>query len=118
MKHLPEKIATQCQYCSDFLPTLGMSFQAHALTQQHIQNVHNFVVKNETHPDGDDDDDEMDIMKQQQMNEKSFQSMMTSQNMSANEKFDASYHHAAGIESYTNIHPQKPLLVGDMHWID
>jgi hypothetical protein len=89
---------------------IAKTFQSHALSQQHIQNVHNYVMKNESHPDEDDDDDcqESDVKapKNEPPSYHAFDRDISAENREDN------------FQTYTNCHPQKSLLVGDMHWID
>jgi hypothetical protein len=81
------------------------TFHSHVLSQQHIQNIHNYVMKNESH-DNDDDDDvqEMDNSKHDQ----TYSNALTEHDMMPRD----------GNFPYTNCHPQKSLMIGDMHWID
>lgn len=110
LKHLPDRNPTECQYCSDYNPLMSKTFQSHALSQRHIQNVHNYVMKNESHPDEDDDDDcqevETKAQKDHQPKFHSFNRDLSREN------------HNDNFQTYTNCHPQKSLLVGDMHWIE
>lgn len=68
-------------------------------------------MKNESHPDDDDDDDcqevaEVKTMKDEQQQQPKFHN------------FDMSGENRVDNYQYTNNHPQKSLLVGDMHWMD
>lgn len=86
------------------------TFQSHALSQNHIQNVHNYVMKNESHPDDDDDDDCQEVAEVK----------MTKDELQQQPKFhsyDMSGENRVDNYPYTNSHP-KSLLVGDMHWMD
>lgn len=90
---------------------MAKSFQSHALSQKHIQSVHNYVTKNESHPEEDDEDVEcQDVESKMLKNEAgrfhNFQQEVSGDNRNEN------------FQTYTNCHPQKSLLVGDMHWID
>lgn len=90
---------------------MAKTFQSHALSQQHIQNVHNYVMKNESHPDEDDDDDcqEIEMKMTQKEDQQKFHSY--ERGLSGENKNDS-------FQTYTNCHPQKSLVVGDMHWIE
>lgn len=89
---------------------MAKTFQSHALSQHHIQNVHNYVMKNESHPDEEDDDDCQEIETKMQKDEQpkfhSFDRELSGQA------------HGENFQTYTSCHPQKSLLVGDMHWIE
>lgn len=89
---------------------MAKTFQSHALSQNHIQNVHNYVMKNETHPDEDDDEDCHEVESKAPNNEPlkfhPFNREMSGENREAN------------FQTYTNCHSQKSLLVGDMQWIE
>lgn len=87
---------------------MSKTFQSHALSQHHIQNVHNYVMKNESHPDEDDDDDCQEVETKVQKNE---QPKFHSFELSGENRDD-------NFQTYTNCHPQKSLLVGDRHWIE
>lgn len=53
----------QCKYCANYQHNSTKSFQAHALTQQHIKNVYAFVMNTDQHnmcDDAQDDDDDYD----------------------------------------------------------
>lgn len=112
LKHLPEKNPSECQFCSDYTPISGKTFQSHALSKEHIQNVHNYVLKNESHPGEDDDDDcqEVDMRDRENDNDKknqTYKNTMTNENRVDN------------FQAYTmSTFPQKPLMVGEMNWVD
>ena len=60
LKHLVERVTEQCKYCVNYIHNTSKSFQAHALTQQHIKNVYAFVMNTDQHnlcDDAQDDDD-------------------------------------------------------------
>lgn len=67
-------------------------------------------MKNESHPDEEDDDDcqevEVKMQKDEQPKFHSFDRELSGQT------------HSDNFQTYTNCHPQKSLLVGDMHWIE
>lgn len=85
---------------------MAKTFQSHALSQNHIQNVHNYVMKNENHPEDDDDDDCQEVTEVKLIKDDKQQPKFHSFDMSGDNY------------QYTNSHPQKSLLVGDMHWMD
>jgi hypothetical protein len=83
-------------YCSDYVPTPAKTYSSHVLSQSHIQHIHGYVAKNESH-EADDDQDEP---QQQQPTLR-----ITDHDMTFN--------------AYTNCHAQSSqLVVGDTHWID
>jgi hypothetical protein len=92
---------------------MAKTFQSHALSQHHIQNVHNYVMKNESHPDDDDDDDCQEVAEVKMTKDEQQQQQPKFHNfdMSGENRVD-------NYQTYTNSHPQKSLLVGDMHWIE
>lgn len=115
LKHLPERNPTECQYCPDYNPSMAKSFQTHALSQLHIQSVHNYVTKNESHPDDDDEEEnpevhEMKMLKNDSGRFHNFEQSVSGENRNENRN--------ENFQTYTNCHPQKSLLVGDMHWIE
>lgn len=89
---------------------MAKTFQSHALSQHHIQNVHNYVMKNETHPDEDEDDDCHEVESKAQ-NDESLKFHPFNREMSGEKR-------EANFQTYTNCHPPKSLLVGDMQWIE
>lgn len=115
MKHLPDRNPTECQFCPEYRP-IDKSFQTHALSQDHIHNVHNYVLKNESHADDDDDDDECQEVEfksggnnGEEKRIESFENSMTSDNNRI-DNFQAAY-------TMNNFPQQKSLLVGDMNWV-
>ena len=113
LKHLPERNPSECQFCPDYNPMMAKTFQSHALSQQHIQNVHNYVMKNESHPDEDDDDDCQEVEMRLQKDEQPKFHSSFDRELSGENRVD-------NFQTYTNnSHPQKSFgLVGDMHWIE
>lgn len=94
LKQLPERNPSECVYCPDYQPIIGKNFSGHATSQQHIQNIHNYVLRNESI---DDDDDE---------------------NQQSEENFNLSdfLMQPRSELSYTNCHPnQQSLMVGDLN---
>ncbi|KAG5666577.1 hypothetical protein PVAND_014595 [Polypedilum vanderplanki] len=101
LKKLPDKNPSDCMYCSDYVPTPTKSYNSHVLSQGHIQNIHNYVMKNESH-EADDDGDE-------QNSEQTFH--ITEHDMMPRDD--------GNFNAYTNCHSQQSQLVGgDTHWID
>lgn len=107
LKHLPERNPLECRYCPDYSPLMSKTFQSHALSQHHIQNVHNYVMKNESHPEEDDDDDCHEVESKTRKDEQT-----------KYHSYDRGDNRDDNFQSYTNCHPPKSLLVGDMHWIE
>jgi hypothetical protein len=111
LKHLPDRNPSECQFCPEYRP-INKSFQTHALSRDHIHNVHSYVLKNESHADDDEDDEEcQDIVEFKGNNgeEKRMESFENS--MTTDKRID-------NFQAYTmNNFPQKSLLVGDMNWV-
>lgn len=63
-------------------------------------------MRNESHPDEDDDDECQEV------------EMKTHKDGQPKFHFDQGASRDDNFQTYTNCHPQKSLLVGDMHWIE
>lgn len=104
LKQLPERNPMECNFCADYMPIAGKSFHIHATSTQHIQNIHAYVLKNESQ----DDDDEENF------------NLMMSENDVIAPRSELSYTnncHPSAAAAATN--GQKlGVMVGDMHWMD
>lgn len=94
LKQLPERNPSECNFCPDYVPIPGKSFHLHAISQQHIQNIHAYVLKNEAIDDDDED------------NFNAFEGEMIAPR--------------GELNFGNNLHEQKQqgVMVGDMHWMD
>lgn len=64
-------------------------------------------MKNESHPEEDDDDDCHEVESKTRKDEQT-----------KYHSYDRGDNRDENFQSYTNCHPPKSLLVGDMHWIE
>lgn len=113
LKNLPDKNPTDCQYCNDYRPISGKTFQSHALSKEHIQNVHNYVQKNESQPEDDEEDECHEVdMREQRENDYEKKAKSYEETMKSENRVDS-------FQAYTmNTFPQKSLMVGEMNWVD
>lgn len=103
LKQLPEKNPNQCGFCPDYTSIPGKSFNVHVTSQQHIQNIHAFVMKNE---EALNDEEEEENFNNFNFNEQQSENLYTNSC------------HPSGNSNVNQQNQQQGIMIGDMHWMD
>ena len=116
LKHLVERVTDQCKYCVNYNHNLTKSFQAHALTQQHIKNVYAFVINTDQHmcdePHDDDDYDDDDCTEHKSDDDTNYNQVQQQLYTQQQSIIDQSLaNNSCAIDQYLSSHEQQPLTV-------